>query len=95
MIYEEIPCTYVRPRSWVVNKYIRCPCILLYNHTPVPLQNVKYDVAINGGLANVTLSQTYLNREAIPINVTYNFPINEDVVFSKMEAVFQNRRVQG
>ena len=86
---------YVIPRNWVNHKYIRCPCILLYNHTPVPLQNVKYDVAINGGLANVTLSQTYLNREAIPINVTYNFPINEDVVFSKMEAIFQNRRVQG
>jgi LEA14-like dessication related protein len=87
--------TYIRPRRWIRNPHYRCPCILLYNNTPVPLENIKYDVAINGGLANVTLSQTYRNKEAVPINVEYNFPINEDVVFSKIEAIFQNRKVQG
>lgn len=86
---------YIKPRKWVTYPTLTCPCVLVYKEIPVPLQKVKYDVAINGGLANVTLSQTYKNKEDTAINVEYNFPVNEEVVFSKIEAIFQNRKVQG
>lgn len=86
-------CCY-RPHRWI-RPIIRCPCVLIYNNQAIPLKNVKYDVAINGGLANVTLSQEYFNTHNTPINVEYKFPVNENVVFGGIEAVFRNRKVKG
>lgn len=82
-----------RPHRW--RRPIRCPCVLIWNNQPLPLKKIKYDVAINGGLANVTLSQEYFNNNHMPINVDYKFPINEDVVFGGIEAIFRNRKVKG
>lgn len=73
----------------------RCPCVLVCKSGIVPLQKIKYDVAINGGLANVSLTQEYISYENGPVDVTYKFPINDKVVFGGMEAIFRNRRVKG
>lgn len=89
--YKKIRC---RPRRWI-KPIIRCPCVLIWNNQAIPLKSIKYNVAINGGLANVTLSQVYHNTHNTNINVDYKFPVNENVVFGGMEAIFRNRKVEG
>lgn len=89
------PCCRPRPHSWWRRPIYHNPCVLIYQNKPVPLKKVTYDVAINGGLANVTLSQEYFNTNNTPINVTYNFPVNDEVVFGGIEAIFRNRKVAG
>ena len=86
--------TYIIPSKWKTG-YKYKPCILLYGAAPIPLQNIKYDVMINNGQARVMLTQTYKNNYLTPINVTYQFPINDEVVFSKLQAIFQNRVIDG
>lgn len=75
---------------------MRYPCILIMsNKRPLPLKKVEYNVAINGGLANVALSQTYVNTSGRVQDVTYKFPISSKLVFGGIEAIFRNRRVEG
>ena len=76
--------------------YIFChPCVLMYEHTVVPLRSIKYQATINGGIANVNLIQEYENNNSMPINVTYKFPVSDKAVFSEIEAIFKQRLVKG
>lgn len=75
--------------------YFREPCVLLWKNTVVPLASIKYEVMINGGLANVNLIQEYRNQTSQDMNVNYQFPINEKVVFSEMEAIFRGNKIKG
>ena len=84
-----------RPDSWTRTPFFHHPCTLIYQKQAIPLKKIKYDVEINGALAKVKLSQEYFNDRKEAINATYHFPVNDQVVFEGIEAVFKDRRVQG
>jgi len=61
----------------------------------VPLTKVDYDVVVAGTITRVAITQHYKNYEKDPINVFYQFPVNESSVFGGLTAEFQGRTVQG
>ena len=66
------------------------------NRFLMPLQDIKYTAMVNGGLANVSLTQKYFNPYVSQtIDVKYNFPINSKAVFDSVEAIFKNKKVIG
>jgi len=71
------------------------PCVLVANNSIVPLVSIRYEVVINGGISNVNLIQEYRNQTPRTLNISYKFPVNEQVVFSEMDAIFQGRLVKG
>lgn len=77
------------------------PIVLIYYHpvlkvhVPVPLKAVGYEVDVRGPLAEFRLTQTYKNNTPDHINVTYEFPRTDESCFTKFEARFQNRVVEG
>lgn len=44
---------------------------------PVPLTGVSVNVQITDLVAQVTISQRYVNRESLPIEAVYKFPLDE------------------
>lgn len=46
-------------------------------YTPVPLTGVAVNVRIIDLVAQVTITQNYVNRETQPIEAVYLFPIDE------------------
>jgi hypothetical protein len=43
----------------------------------------------------VILTQTYINQTNMNMNVHYEFPISQEVVFSDLEAIFKGRLIKG
>ena len=86
---------YIRPckppRRYVLVYY--CPILKVVK--PVPLKSVSYDVEIRGPVAEIRLTQEYLNTTHAPINVSYEFPRTDDSCFCKFEAIFEDRLVAG
>lgn len=78
-----------------------CPCVLIYRcpvqqtWLPVPLKDIRYDVEIRGPIAELRLTQTYRNTTGKVIDVVYEFPRTDSSCFTKFEAVFRNRTVEG
>ena len=63
---------------------------------PLLLLKVKYEAEIaKTSTARITLSQTYRNPTNAPINLEYQFPINNNLVFSQFEAVMQGVTIKG
>ena len=50
----------------------------------LPLLKSNYDVSIEGTLATVTVRQTFLNDGSLPINATYQFPLNQKAAVYSM-----------
>ena len=62
---------------------------------PVPLVNVDAEVKVVDFIAEVRLAQEYVNREAIPVEATYLFPVEEESTVVEFEATVDGReRIQ-
>ena len=62
---------------------------------PVPLAKVEAEVRVVDFIAEVRLAQEYVNREAVPIEATYLFPVEEESAVVEFEATVDGReRVQ-
>lgn len=61
----------------------------------LPVINVAYQVSINAGLANVNLIIEFKNKKNIDLDVVLLFPLADEVVFSELKAIFQDRLIQG
>ena len=62
---------------------------------PVPLIGVQVDAEINGLCARVTVAHRYANRERVPIEAIYVFPLDENAAVCGFEAVIDGTRVVG
>ena len=51
----------------------------------LPLLKMDYDVDVNGHVATVSLTQTFINSGSIPLNATYLFPLNQKAAVYGME----------
>lgn len=61
----------------------------------VPLEHISYSGRIESGVARMSLVQTYSNPFSTPIDVTYQFPLLENLVFESFEAKFGDTVVKG
>ncbi len=61
----------------------------------VPLKLSEYHVEIANSIANVTLTQTYLNPTDKFLEVEYSFPINPDACVYRFVAEFGKTRIEG
>lgn len=58
----------------------------------IPLKSVHVDVEMIDSLAKVTIVQTYLNPLAVPVHVSYVFPLDDRAAVSGFLAEFPNGR---
>ena len=61
---------------------------------PVPLTKVHVDVRVVNFIAEVKLTQEYVNRESEPIEATYLFPVEEESAVVEFEALVDDREIK-
>ena len=62
---------------------------------PVPLARVEAEVRVVDFFAEVRLTQEYVNREAVPIEARYLFPVEEESAVVEFGATVDGReRIQ-
>ncbi len=61
----------------------------------VPLTGVRIDVVARGVASAVTVSQRYVNREKVPVEAVYSFPLEEQAAVYGFEALVGDKRVVG
>ena len=62
---------------------------------PVPLARVEAEVRVVDFIAEVRLTQEYVNREAVPIEARYLFPVEEESAVVEFGATVDGReRIQ-
>ena len=66
-----------------------------FDPTPVPLTGVDVRVAVVGPATRVTVVQTYENREEIPIEATYLFPLEEGSAVCGFAVTIDGHRLEG
>ena len=62
---------------------------------PVPLTGVSVNVRIVDLIAEVEIEQRYVNRETIPIEAVYKFPLDEGAGVCKFTAEVDGRLIEG
>ena len=62
---------------------------------PVPLLGVQVDAEVTGLCARVTVAHRYANRERVPIEAVYVFPLDENAAVCGFEAVIDGTRIVG
>jgi uncharacterized protein YegL len=62
---------------------------------PIGLESISYDVLVQGGIAQVTLRQKYINNMENAVNTVFHFPSSDKAVFSSLEAKFRGSTVRG
>jgi vault protein inter-alpha-trypsin-like protein/VWA domain-containing protein len=62
---------------------------------PVPLTGVSIEAEISGVCARVAVAQSYVNREATPIEAVYVFPLDEGAAVCAFEAIVDDTVVVG
>ena len=61
----------------------------------VPLTGVRIDVVARGTASAVTVAQRYVNRERVPVEAVYSFPLEEQAAVCGFEAQIGESRVIG
>ena len=61
----------------------------------VPLTGVRIDVVARGAASAVTVAQRYVNREKVPVEAVYSFPLEEQAAVCGFEALIGEKRVSG
>jgi Ca-activated chloride channel homolog len=69
--------------------------LLSATDTPVPLAGVAIEAHVAGVCARVTVVQRYVNREAVPIEAVYVFPLDEGAAVCGFEAIVDGTLVVG
>lgn len=62
---------------------------------PVPLTGVKVRVVARGPFARVTVTQDYVNREAVPVEAVYVFPLEEGSAVCGFTVLLDGKRIVG
>jgi len=61
---------------------------------PVPLEGVRIDVQLQGSSVDVTVTQRYRNREAVPVEALYVFPLEESAAVCGFAACIGDQLVR-
>ena len=63
-------------------------------YVPVPLKKVDVDSKVVNFTSQVTVTQSYVNCEAAPIECTYYFPVEEEAAVVDFEAELEGRVIK-
>jgi Ca-activated chloride channel homolog len=74
---------------------VRTGLIVRGTGDPVPLDHVRVDASVADLCARVTVHQSYRNREAVPLEVVYVFPLDEGAAVCGFEATVDGVRYVG
>ena len=94
-VFKENCYPIQKPYQWSQGFGEPCQLYSEKPENPLPLESINYEAAINGGLAQVVLSQNYTNNSGGCLNVKYQFPVNDQIVFSDLEVIFKNKVIKG
>jgi Ca-activated chloride channel family protein len=68
---------------------------LLAGESEVPLEGVRIDARLAGACTEVTVTQRYRNREAVPVEAVYVFPLEERAAVCGFAAVVAGKVIRG
>lgn len=63
--------------------------------TPVPLISVNVNASVVHAVAQVEVTQVYVNKEEQPIEAIYYFPVNPDGAVTHFQAELEGRTIKG
>ena len=61
----------------------------------VPLTGVRIEAKVEGHCSRVTVVQAYENRESVPIEAVYVFPLEEGSAVCAFSVTVDGRRIEG
>ena len=70
-------------------------CGLMTAEAPVALEGVRIDARVSGACVEVTVTQRYRNRESVPIEAVYVFPLEEGSAVCGFGALIAGELVRG
>jgi Ca-activated chloride channel family protein len=70
-------------------------CGLFHAGAAIPLEGVRIDARLSGACLDVTVSQRYRNRESVPVEAVYVFPLEEAAAVCGFAARIGDKLVQG
>lgn len=62
--------------------------------TPIPLLSVSVNASVVHSVAQVEVTQVYINREEQPIEAIYYFPVNPEGAVTHFEAEVEGRKIK-
>lgn len=74
-----------------------CVLYTIINNLPcsVPLEHISYTGRIHSGVARMSLVQKYKNTYSNPIDVVYQMPLLDNIVFESFTAKFGDTEIKG
>ena len=63
--------------------------------TPSPLESTSFNLDIEGLLARLSVRQRYINRESIPIEAVFTFPMAMDATLLELQVVRNEQTLTG
>jgi len=63
--------------------------------TEIPLTDVRWDVTVSGGLADIEVAQLFHNQSSEFIEATYTFPLDNDAAVDDMSIAVGDRVIKG
>ena len=97
---EEDFLVYEKPSK----KLSKCGCYVLNkkvqhkkdnSNVLAPIVSSDYQVEIVNSIANVTLTQLYVNPTAKFLEMEYNFPINPEICVHRLTAIYGDKLIEG
>jgi Ca-activated chloride channel family protein len=72
-----------------------CQVGLLAEDKTIPLEGVRIDASLRGACVDVTVTQRYRNREAVPVEAVYVFPLEESAAVCGFAALVGGSLIRG
>ena len=60
----------------------------------VPLKNVEINAVLSGATAMVNFEMTYANYGTVPMECTYEFPLESETIFSKLVITLEDKKIE-
>ena len=61
---------------------------------PIPLQSVQVDASVVHSVAQVQITQVFVNKEEQPIEAVYYFPVDPNGAVTHFEAEVEGRKIK-
>ena len=61
----------------------------------VPLKGIEINATLEGALATVNFDMTYSNPSDRPIECVYEYPLEEETIFSKLVVSIDDKVIEG
>lgn len=70
-------------------------CLFSVNHVPIPLKRVTVKAQLLDAIAQVFISQSFINTESNPIEAIYEFPLDVNSAVFSFSVVMDGKEIEG